>query len=98
MSPLMYACRYGHFDIVKKLLQYKIVQDHIHDCTNTNYTFRVGHVWFCNSKINFILKINAISMAALFGYKQILEYILNHPQLNLNLALKNNQMVIISVY
>ena len=47
----MYASKYGHYEIVRKLLQYKIVQEHIHDFSIHSYDFQVSNTHYFRIKL-----------------------------------------------
>mmetsp|Transcript_27545 Transcript_27545/g.47180 ORF Transcript_27545/g.47180 Transcript_27545/m.47180 type:complete len:337 (+) Transcript_27545:15-1025(+) len=81
MSPLMYASRFGHVYIVTRLLQYDIVLAHIHDTSLYFYKFQG----------------DAITLATLFGHKQTIECILNHPQFTKSKNTIMSQLVIIKI-
>ena len=94
----MYASRFGHVYIVTRLLQYDIVLAHIHDTSLYFYKFQVSlFIQNIEYQIN-VIKGDAITLATLFGHKQTIECILNHPQFTMGENTLMSQLVIINIY
>jgi len=66
-SGLMYACKFGNYEIVKQLLKNRTVLDHMNDSAiESNYS-----------------QGNALSIAASHGHTKIVEYLLSNPNFSL---------------